>query len=160
MVKDSAVYGIAVINHGSWTNKELLEKVQACWPDTIAKHKMPDGYELEQSISESEHAELRKAGIVAPVELRNGAVYMPPGGGFNSTAASSVQASMWMNRAIETIRNYQDFVIENIEEFVANCAAKGGAVTPPYQFQLYLQNGACYALETTTKTMYKLGDAP
>lgn len=88
IVKENDVYIITVAEHGHWSDKNLLEIVDANWPELIAGWKI-DG-EWEVDFSSEEIGKLRKGGINSGIRLANGNSYISPGGGINCAGGSTL----------------------------------------------------------------------
>lgn len=80
---DASAYLLGVFDHKSWTNQDLVEIVHANWPKTIERYKL-DVTQLRWQPSSDERKKLRAAGINASVQLKDGTVYQPIGGGMAS----------------------------------------------------------------------------
>jgi hypothetical protein len=88
IVHDDDVYCIDVREHGPkrpmlWVERDLLEIVERSWPDLIRPW-LTTGRNLFPPYDEEEYNRLRRAGIFQMVELRNGNIYAPPGGGMTT----------------------------------------------------------------------------
>lgn len=80
---DASAYLLGVFDHGSWTNQEVVEIVHANWPAMIERYKL-DATQLNLEPTSDQRKELRAAGINAPVQLKDGTIYQPIGGGMAS----------------------------------------------------------------------------
>ncbi len=102
IVKENDVYIITVSEHGHWADKDLLEIVDANWPELIATWKI-DG-EWEVDFSSDDIGKLRKGGICCGIKLANGNSYISPGGGINC-AGGSVLAVLEANKMYHRFKN-------------------------------------------------------
>lgn len=78
IVKENDVYIITVAEHGHWSDKDLLEIVDANWPALIAVWKIEGEWDV--NFSSEEIGKLRKCGITSGIKLANGNSYISPGG--------------------------------------------------------------------------------
>jgi hypothetical protein len=72
------VYFIKIANHGNWSDKELLEIVDANWPELIDRYRIEG--EPVRTFSSEEIGELRKAHVNTMIKLSSGRSYILPGG--------------------------------------------------------------------------------
>ena len=105
-MKESDVYIITVTDHGHWSNKNLLEIVDANWPELISVWKI-DG-EWNVNFSSEEIGKLRKCGITSGIRLANGNSYISPGGGINCAGGSTL-AVMEANKMYHRFRHLHKY---------------------------------------------------
>jgi len=112
-VTNDCFYLIAVMKHGDWTNKQLLEILHANWPDSLQIYRCDisslSGY------SEDDIRKFRKHNIMAFIELHDGTTYAPLGGGYATSGVS-----------IEVVQccDYMKACIDELEEYVKQNAAQ------------------------------------
>jgi hypothetical protein len=80
---DANAYFLGLFDHKSWANPDLIEIVHANWPKTIERYKL-DVTQLNWQPTSDERKKLRAVGINASVQLKDGTVYQPIGGGMAS----------------------------------------------------------------------------
>lgn len=84
---DSA-YLINVMPHGSWTKKEIIITIHDNWPESIAQFRMKfDG--LEKEITDDARKMLRRHHILSVVEVEDGIIYGPLGGGYTTSGLNA-----------------------------------------------------------------------
>lgn len=108
IVKEKDVYIITIAEHGHWSDKNLLEIVDANWPELIARWKI-DG-EWEDDLSSEEIGKLRKIGLTCGIKLSNGHSYLPPGGGINCARGSTlavIEANKMYHRFRDLYKYYE-----------------------------------------------------
>lgn len=163
-VTDNAVYGITMTSHGAWADKELLEVLHAEFPDTLSRYRVEGILGVEHVATSNDHAQLRKAGVVSLVTLRDGTVYMPPGMGFTTNGRTSVNATMWMIRARKMIQKYQERVLQNASKVASAITTEtikhSATLAPTYTLKLEIDNGTAFAAEYSLKLCWKLGPVP
>ena len=106
IVKENDVYIITVTEHGHWSDKNLLEIVDANWPELISGWKI-DG-EWDVNFSSEEIGKLRKCGITSGIRLANGNSYISPGGGINCAGGSAL-AVMEANKMYHRFRHLHKY---------------------------------------------------
>ena len=163
-VTSDAFYAIAVVDHGSWTNKDLLEQLHAHFPESLEEFRMEGIVGLEHNNSEDDHALLRENGIVGFVSLEDGTVLMPPGLGFTSNGRTSVQATLWMHKARRMLGAYQRHVEGLADRLAADISAamlaQGKATHDHYQLKFGVLGDSACAFEEESNTCFELGPIP
>lgn len=87
-----SLYLIGIFDHGSFSEKQLLEIVNAQWPELLGHAKIENLIDISHSPSSAEIHHLRKNQVNAAVEI-NGEFFMGPGGGY-TTSGHSTKAIM------------------------------------------------------------------
>lgn len=85
---DDAAYLIQILDHDSFAEQGLLQIIHENWPQVLEQYRLLDDVSLIHSLSASERKLARKAGITAAVEMKDGTVYCPPGGGIMTDGTS------------------------------------------------------------------------
>ena len=129
-VDDNAVYMLAIRSHGlghkPWFEQELVRIIHTNWPGTIARYSLSGVLGIRPVPTDSDVEDLRKAGITTMLQMPDGTVYMPLGGG-QSTAGTSTADRMAANRILRTAHACQEHVSDKIDAIRA-CAAEAGFV--------------------------------
>lgn len=120
MVKQNDVYIIKIDNHGTWTNKDLIEIIDSNWPELISHSRVEGMFETDFDSNEIKH--LRNANINVGITLPNGHGYISIGGGIQTSGVSSL-AVMASNSLLHKFRDYYNALQGKIdlvadEEFV------------------------------------------
>jgi hypothetical protein len=134
-VTDEHFYMINVMKHQNWTNRNLIEILHANWPESIA------GYRLQgikgPSYSEDDLKRFRKGGVMTCIEVSDGTVYAPPGGGYASTGVSIEVVRQCHYLKNETLGLGQ-WVTQNADTLVADARAQAQElkIGPQLRFRL------------------------
>jgi hypothetical protein len=103
-VTNDCLYMIQIMDHGPgaedvWSKQEIVEIIHRNWPDSIRQYRIK-GIELERKATDSEIKQLRGAGILTMLEMKDGTIYMPVGGGIASDRTSlQVALALFASRA-------------------------------------------------------------
>lgn len=89
---DADAYFLTVGGHGEWANVDLIEIIHANWPASIERYRWKGAIAAGTNISAEDRTQARNAGIDVLIKMKDGTIYMPPGGGF-STSGDSTAAS-------------------------------------------------------------------
>lgn len=155
LVKEDAVYCIAVLPHGAWSEQELVKIAHRNWPAAIAQFKLDGAIGLSQQYTNNDIAALRKAGVQTLVEVEANAVYAPIGGGY-STARTSIAVTVQSDRYRALIDALQAHVIGNMQTFMQIIAKKGLAPACPPNFSLVVNQEGYFAVETGSSVRFLL----
>ncbi|MDP9007507.1 MAG: hypothetical protein M3N91_02165 [Pseudomonadota bacterium] len=90
---DANAYFLAVSGHGEWANVDLIEVIHTNWPASIDQFRLRGAFRSSNNFSAEERMKLRRNGMDSLITVKDGTVYLPPGGGF-STSGDSTTASM------------------------------------------------------------------
>ena len=149
-------YLIDVLPHGSWTLQRLVKDLHENWPDSIKHFRLNGVVGLSRTVSDSDLVTLRKNNINSMVDVGN-AIYAPIGGGYSSSGLSTavvIQSDRYRSR----ISQMQETIILNIKS-IADEATESGAKFPSIpKFELQIDNGMMYAIETNSMVRLKLGE--
>ena len=75
---DTCFYEIAIMPHGNWCDKNLLEIIDYNWPELLSRFILP-GVSMAQENDAEFYGILRRAHVQAPIALNSGKVLSPPG---------------------------------------------------------------------------------
>jgi len=88
MVRDEALYMISIVEHGAWTQQQILRNVYANWPALLEPARMNGVVGVEQDFTDEEVAQLRAANIQIALCVAPGVFLAPPGGGMTASGHS------------------------------------------------------------------------
>jgi len=146
LVKDSDVYCIDIKAHGAWSKQDLIRTLHTEWPKSIASFRINGILGLSYQPSNDDIAKLRKAGVQSMVQIEDGVVYGPIGGGY-STAGTSIQSRMQANRYCRLIRDIERRVKENTDMYIGKIKEHGLTPGKVSRFQLMVNNQGFYVVE-------------
>jgi len=144
-VTESAAYCINILPHESWAKQDLIKILHDEWPRPISRYRL-DAVGLEQQLTDKEVAELRKAGVLTPVQVEEGVVYAPIGGGI-STAGTSNQSGVQADHYLWRIGKIEEQVKENAEIYIRKIMEQGLSPGKPPNFKLLVDKEELHVLE-------------
>jgi hypothetical protein len=159
-VTNSHFYMLDIFDHNSWHEKRLIEIIHDNWRESIDVYRLPKGYKTTWVAStESEIKSLRKSNINTVLQVCDGTLYMPLGGG-QALNGFGVDIRVACNSYHRTIQNLENHVKENLDTF-RNIANEHDLELPEKpQFQLQLIDGVAYAVEINAEIAYQLIELP
>ena len=135
MVTDEDCYCISILDHGGWANKDLIQIVRENWPFLIERYRLPGVTSLSENVDEAAIKFCRKYGIQTMVDLGDGVVYAPAGGGYVASGDSTralMTANWWHNR----LGRLEKTIGEDILEIVREVQPDGLASNSEHHFKL------------------------
>lgn len=114
--QDSA-YVLGIFDHNEWSTLKILEIIHENWPETIEHHKVRNIVDISYCPDEETIQKFRKIGLNSAVKLKDGTVYMGPGGGV--TAAGTPMAVT--DNVLHLRRTFLHAYNHIVKEFGAIC---------------------------------------
>lgn len=153
-VQPGAFYMVAVLPHGSWTNRQLLEEMLTNWPQLLARHELKGIVGVEHDITEKEHAQLRKGHVQAILQLSDKKVYTSIGGGV-ATDGTNIRVVMAHDRWATFIWDIEKAVKANFNIWQGSLPPGRKFANPP-TFKLILDDKSIpVVLEVGSKCVYR-----
>lgn len=84
LVTTECLYAINVYDHGEWENSDIIEIIHRNWPEVISQY-IINGVQLANDVSDSDRKVLRQKNINSFVQVSDGTIYAPMGGGMVSS---------------------------------------------------------------------------
>ncbi len=144
---------IGVFSHGVWSDQELVRILHRNWPAAISTFRLNGVLGLSQISSNQDIAELRKAGCQTVVEVEQGIVYAPTGGGY-STAGTSIAATLHSDYYLQLIESMETHVREKLDYFLENLSQLKLAPANPPAFSLLVNNDGFFAVEAGSQVAF------
>lgn len=159
-VTDDFFYILDVLEHGSWYQQRLIEIIHNNWRGSIEMYKIPEGHRLvTPPPTDEDVAELRRSNINIFLQVSDGTIYTPPGGG-QTIPGIGFHVRVTCSSYGATIRNLEKYVRSNLANFRDIARQHGLELPPQPHFQLQLVDGNAYAVELNVKVAYKLCEMP
>jgi hypothetical protein len=115
---DANAYFLVVAGHGEWANVDLIEIIHANWPASIERCRLQRARSASGNVSVQERLTARQHGIDVPIKMKEGAIYMSPGGGF-STSGDSTAASMQVLANRRALNQHEAAMRERVATWLA-----------------------------------------
>ena len=115
---DDSAYLVALMDHSSWCDVELIEIILRNWPHLIEPHWLPDVVPPPADWNQQERWKLRAAGALPGVALSNGRFYAAFGGGI-TTSGHSLKAVRKAARFARSLRRTEKWLYDNVSELPA-----------------------------------------
>jgi hypothetical protein len=108
-VESDRIRCLAILTHGSLADSDLLEIIEAEWPEYLDSWEIKDLVALGHIPSPEEVRKLRAAHIQSVLQLSSGRVLATPGGGY-ALSGTSIRAMIAAQRAHRVLTNAERFV--------------------------------------------------
>jgi len=113
MFTDDTAYMLQVLNHGAWTNTDLIQIIHDNWPNVLSKCKTVTGPE---HLTSENRKTLRKKHLNVTITVTDGTTYLPPAGGMTS-AGNCIFDTFNADRTLARIDDLQGIVLGNSVNF-------------------------------------------
>jgi hypothetical protein len=110
---EANAYFLVVAGHGEWANVDLIEIIHANWPASIEHCRMQRARSASGNVSDQDRMTARLNGIDVLIKMKDGTIYMSPGGGF-STSGDSTVASRQVLACIRALKQHEAAMRERV----------------------------------------------
>jgi hypothetical protein len=158
-VTDEAFYLITVMPHRQWANQELFEIIHRNWPDSIRRFRLPGVVKIDPVWSNEAIPKLRKGGVMTMIQMKDGTVYRPIGGGITTSQVGAEVADRagYYTHLVGWLERY---VREHGSELVAQAAAEGHSLSSPLRLRFVaFMSGSALIIEDNSKVMFSIPTA-
>lgn len=155
LFQEDDAYLIQVYTHSDFSNREVVEIVHRNWPHVIANYAIPGVVDIAFNPDSDEIAELRKIHVNPSLQMDDGTVYLPLGGGLSTSGVSSTVARQSL-RAAKLINEAKKSFEQNIPTIVEDLKSRGALETDTVEFHLDSRDTGLYALNAKHGVSYKL----
>jgi hypothetical protein len=121
IVRTQVFYVIAIRNHKSWAEDDLLDTAIESWPHLFFRFA---GMMTEKRLSKQERLKMRKHGVFAFHVDKTGTGVASRGGGY-STVGTSLEAQIRADKMCSDLKVYEDWFQEQMPRIVTTAASKG-----------------------------------
>lgn len=152
-VKDA--YLIDIMDHGSWTAKNLLEIVVREFPNSGCFDELKNVAGLASNATETDHKKARDVGI-NNLHSIDGKVIMPGGG--LSMAGTTLKATIASNKLLRELKVFEDSWEKDPSKIRSQLSQKNVRLPPNPQFEFYIHPDLGAGLyERINQTFIELG---
>jgi hypothetical protein len=140
-VTENGLYLIDILEHGSWAERELFEILHKNWPGVIEPYRLKGLPGTGTWILSSEEIlRLRKAGIHINLEMSDGSLYRPLGGGL-ATSGANAQIVTHADDLFRRSQSVLDSIQRNIDQVVPKLEEKLGKKMDTLELIFALSDG-------------------
>ncbi|MEM4217102.1 MAG: hypothetical protein QXZ09_03680 [Candidatus Methanomethylicaceae archaeon] len=154
-VNEDAFYMIDIKEHGSWVDIDLIEIIHNNWPGLLSPFKM-SGI-TGPNISQETRKLLRQDNATTTIEVSDGAVYMPPGGGL-TTAGSSLFDTIFHDQYRHALKECEKAIIDNITRLALEAGKQGKLFGKKLHFKLDLTKAELTVVEVKSGASFQFPD--
>lgn len=144
LVDEANFFEIGFFSHGAWTDTDIVEIIHQNWPRTI-QHFRIQPKEVSFSPDTDELRRFHKAKLNSLIQVSDGSVYMPMGGGF-TTDGTSVHIVIRANQQIRFIDTLEQCVKDNIAGVLEDLGWTEHDSDTKVRVALQIDRGGYYAI--------------
>ncbi len=141
---DDSAYLIAVLPHKVWTKQSLVTTLHDNWPDSIGNFRLR-GVEGD-SLEDKQIRSLRKRNMNYCIEMEDGIVYAPIGGGVACSGDNTLDV-IRADRLLFWAEDMQQKIISDFKEVEKRANKRGIFFADPAKFKLSLKGKTFFAVE-------------
>jgi hypothetical protein len=78
-ITETDFFCIKILDHGAWTQQDLIATIHRNWPGSLSRFRMKEGAGLQPALTDEQVKTLRDKNVNVAVQVEDGAVYMSPG---------------------------------------------------------------------------------
>lgn len=155
---DSDAYLIQIMDHRSFSKKELLRIIHNNWPSLIDRYLIKSIKMSPSSLTDSQINQLRNEGTTTVTPIYEDTVYGPVGGGITS-ARTSTKATMTGDQFFNQINHYEQHIKRNCYLYLSKIKEATGEIPKEVTFKLLIDpSGIFFAYEPYSKIRFTLND--
>lgn len=124
-ITDDTVYEIGIYDHSSWNKIEIIEIIKDNWSNLLEPYRMKDVSDISFTPDDNTIKLFRNAQINTSLKLKDGSIYMAPGGGYvcDGTNLDAVLKAncykQYIHRVLcELIKNPKDYLNWRLDNLV------------------------------------------
>ncbi|MDD3765229.1 MAG: hypothetical protein PHP86_18190 [Nevskiales bacterium] len=153
---DNNAYFISVQPLETCSRQHLIGQLHDNWPQSISHYRLSGILGLSMSRTDPNATAPQRCNVNTMIDLGHGVVYAPIGGGYTASGLSREVVSQ-ADHCAHTLRKMQQSVIDNIDTIAAKAKDKGLPFPDNPRFELHVDNGTLYVVETTCMVAVPLG---
>ena len=151
-------YFIAVLRHGSWAKQVLVNTIHENWPDLIDRYRARGVIGVSgDRLSDEDIATLRTANVGYLLELDDGTIYLPIGGGTVSSG-ENVRDIIQADKRLKWAEQMQQRIVERFTEIEKRARDRDIVFDDPAVFELRFIEEMFCAVEVSSNYVLTLGD--
>lgn len=148
VARSDALYFVRVHTHRAWSDYVLVEIVHENWPHLLEDDRAVGvSTRGEDALTPAEHQRMRDAGFTMLTTMKDGTVYVPPGGGYSMSGHSSAVVRR-ADRLLGRVRELQRHVEEHADEYASEIRKLRRNDVTELHFELELENEGMVIVET------------
>jgi len=132
-----------------------VEIVHENWPDTIKPYRVPGAVAVSVNPSSTEIKRLRSAHLNSALQMDDGTVYLPIGGGMASDG-TGLAVTLVSNQMTKRIKVLERWVKENPGEILTELRKNGYRDGAPLELKLQSDDRGFWAFSPTYSTRFLL----
>ncbi|HAU4875860.1 TPA: hypothetical protein F3L11_12840 [Aeromonas hydrophila] len=144
IVKNDIFYAIGVYEHGDWADYDIVETIHRNWPDIILHHKIK-GVITATNISSNERLALRNKNANALINVSDGSVYGPLGGGVVSSG-HNIKLILMIDKQKNLLESLEKRLQSNLHNMENLFFEHGYSGEPEIEAKLEISGADYYAI--------------
>ncbi|KAA9325133.1 hypothetical protein F0P96_20770 [Hymenobacter busanensis] len=157
-VTDAAMYLLGIYPHGVWNQQQMLQLIHRNWPVLLEPYTIATAG-LVHHLTDEEIGQARRAGVTVAIEVAEGVVVAPPGGGM-PTSGHSMRAVRGNDCLHDSLVSMTDMLCDPGSSFHQEGESKGIYKTRTLSYTLMDVHGQCLFIEKNNNLRYEVTGIP
>lgn len=157
-VTSEAIYMLGLYPHGSWIQRQLLQLIHRNWPELLAPYRI-GAAGLTHQLTDKEIGRARRAGVTVAIQVADGFVVIPPGGGM-PTSRHSMSAVRGNGHIYNSLHRMTELLHDPFSSFHQEAESRGDYVKRVLSFTLVDIEGRCILIERHNNLHFELEGIP
>lgn len=158
-VSPSHFRALIVMDHGGFASLRLLEILHRNWPEITEMHRLHGVTGTAHPLTDGDVALLRRGGVQAIVELSDGTVLAPPGGGYTADG-TSVEIVRQADQLLAVASELEVALKANPRALVESATRSGIELPLIMRLRLEIHGTSAMAVEEASGMRLSLGEFP
>lgn len=146
IVESDRILCLQILRHANWTNRDLIRIWHRSWPGMLDSCRLRGFTAAVPQATEAELATLRRGNVFTVMQMDDGTLYYPPGGGI-TTSGLSAQVVDDCNWYARQMHHLEEHVRTNIDSIRDAATSDGTALPQDPVFRLHIHDGSFVAIE-------------
>ncbi|MBH8571322.1 hypothetical protein KB206_20690 [Microvirga sp. STS02] len=157
-VTDAAMYMLGTYPHGAWNQKQLLQLIHRNWPALLEPYTIAAAG-LSHHLTDKEIGQARRAGVTVALQIADGVVVFPPGGGM-PTSGHSMRAVRGNDQLHDSLVSMTEVLSDPTSTFHQELESKGAYKSRVLSYTLVDVQGRCVFIEKHNNLQYEVMGIP
>jgi len=149
VVLPDRVLGLQIFDHANWTNRLLIEILHCNWPKSLERCRIKGMTGVLPQPTDDELKQLRRGHVYTLLQMDDGTIYAPPGGGV-ATSGLSAQVVMDCDWYAKQMKRLEKHIQDNLVKIIETAKSEGANLPDECTFRLHVHNGSFVAVEEST----------
>ncbi|MDD2704214.1 MAG: hypothetical protein PHU07_02625 [Acidocella sp.] len=153
-------YCIKVLEHGAWTQQDLVATLHRNWAASLEPFHAKGAIRLAYQVTDEQVKAHWDLGINTAVQVEENFIYMPMGGGFSSNKTSTwvVMGKIWLAKECRRIEEYIQKQLDDKNSAVSRALSVSQPPASQTNFHLNISDGCVCLVDLASGVTVNIGE--